>query len=63
MPGRGAKARRKAKEEERVQQWKDEERLYIDNGGVKDCKTCYSYSRCPVYGDEIMPCWVYGGSK
>ena len=61
MPGKGARVRRKAREEEKMLLWKEEERVYIESGGMKNCKTCYCYSRCPVYGDEIMPCWVYGG--
>ena len=61
MPGKGARVRRKAREEEKMLLWKEEERDYVENGGVKNCKTCHSYSRCPVYGNEIMPCWVYRG--
>lgn len=61
MPGKGAIARRKVREEEIVNSWKEQEKKYLADGGEKNCRTCYCYSRCPVYGDEIMLCWVYRG--
>lgn len=63
MPGKGAKERRKLREQQRILDIKEAEKTYIENGGVKNCRSCYCYSRCPVYGDEIMSCWCYGGNN
>ena len=61
MPGKGAKERRKLREEDKIQQVRMREVEYISKGGAMNCESCINYSRCPVCGDYIMPCWIYNG--
>lgn len=61
MPGKGSRERRRERELAAIEDAKKRERDYLAAGGRKVCKTCYRYSRCPVYGEEMNPCWRYGG--
>ena len=61
MPGEGAKERRKQREQTAIEAWKRKRDEYLANGGIKNCRSCVTYSWCPVDGDDIRPCWVYGG--
>ena len=61
MPGKGAKARKAARDEAKRVESIQREKDYLANGGIKSCKTCWNCSRCPIDPNTIdMICWVYG---
>ena len=61
MPGKPSRERRRLKKIKEIEDLRARGREYLEKGGEQTCRTCFSFSRCPVHGDEIMPCWCWRG--